>query len=331
MKNVYCLYSIDNKRIIKMRKKIIEESGVDDFNVSVFDLDNDLLESGLESAYSIPFLSDKRVVVLSNASFLGKATKSLDKEIKSTPKVDLTKLIQYLRDPLTSTILIIECPKDALDPKNEAVKVIRDYKYDMELKIPDKSDIIKYIDDKVKEKGCRFDTLAREELIRRISDDPLNFESELEKLFLYMEDKKEKIITFKDVQGLIVDSETSNIFELMNALLDRDKRKALDIYYGLIEENNDPLRILNFLISRFTQILYTKELVLAKTSKEDLAKILGVSSGQAYYLMKNAREIDYKKLSRCLNDLKELDYGSKVDFKYGTDEGLGFELFLLKQ
>ncbi len=330
MKSVYCLYSMDNRRIIKYRNKIIEESQVDDFNISIFDLDNSSLEQAIESANSIPFLSDKRIVVMSNASFLGKLSRG-DEKSKNEP-VNLSRLEEYLSNPLSSTILIIECPKDALDSKKEAVKIIRDNKYDIELKIPDKPTIIKYIDDKVKEKNCFIKTDARDELIRRVSDDPMNFESEIEKLFLYMETSKKRVITKNIIQGLIVDSQSANIFELMNALLESNKKRALEIYYELIEENNEPLKILGFLINRFTQILYTKEMLRdRKITKEDIAKILQVSSGQAYYITKNAREIDYKKLSKCLNDLKELDYSTKVDFKYGSDEGLGFELFLLKQ
>ena len=330
MKNVYCLYSEDNRRIVKYRNKIIEESKVDDFNISIFDLDNASLEQAVESANSIPFLSDKRIVVISNATVLGKQSRTDDK--KTATPISLVSLEEYLKKPLESTILIIECPKDALDSKKEAVKIIRDNKYDIELKIPDKPTIIKYIDDKVKEKNCFIKTDARDELIRRLSDDPMNFESEIEKLFLYMEDSKKRVITKSIIQGLIVDSQTANIFELMNALLDNNKKRALEIYYDLIEENYEPLKILGFLINRFTQILYTKELLLdRKITKEDIAKILQVSSGQAYYITKNAREIDYKKLSKCLNDLKELDYSTKVDFKYGSDDALGFELFLLKQ
>ena len=330
MKNVYCLYSADNMRIIKMRNKIIEESKVDDFNVSFFDMDNSSLDSAIESALSIPFFTDKRVVVISNATFLSKPSKD-QTTITKKQDVNLKKLEEYLKRPVDSTILIIECPRDSLDYKIDAVKIIRDNKYDLEIKIPDKASIIKYIDDMVNEKGCKLRIDARDELIRRISDDSFSFESEIEKLFLYMESVEDKIITRDIVTGLIVDNHSTNIFELMNALLDRDKRKALEIYYSLVDDNVEPLNILWFLINRFSQILYAKELILARANQQDISKILNVSSGQAYYIMKNAREIDYKKLSRCLNDLKELDYGTKVDFKYGNDESLGFELFLLKQ
>ena len=47
--------------------------------------------------------------------------------------------------------------------------------------------------------------------------------------------------------------------------------------------------------------------------------------------MKEAKQLDYNKLSKSLNDLKELDYSTKVDYKYGKNSAIGFELLVSKQ
>ena len=117
----------------------------------------------------------------------------------------------------------------------------------------------------------------------------------------------------------------------MNALSNGDKKRALEVYYNLVDQGFIDLQILSSLVKRFSQLLYAKEILLARGTKEDIQETLGVSSGQAFYIMKEAKQLDYNKLSKSLNDLKELDYSTKVDYKYGKNSAIGFELFLLKQ
>ena len=114
----------------------------------------------------------------------------------------------------------------------------------------------------------------------------------------------------------------------MNAIMERNKKKALDTYYDLLNQGNEAPRILSFIINRFLSLLYAKEVLLSGGNETDIMNLLKISSGQSYYLKEDAKKISYDKLYLWIKRLKELDYESKVGFKYGTDDTIGFELFL---
>ena len=328
MNSIYLLYGESVKEIINRRKKIIEEAQVDDFNVSIFDMDSTSIDKALEDAYTIPFLGDNRCVVLTNAIFLSTSKERDENGDTKQGKRDMTPLVEYISAPVLTTVLIIECPKSNLDNKNPAVKLLVENKLTEPFPLASKEKITKYIDEKLSEANHHIDSDARSELIKRLESDELGYQNEIEKLLLYLSDGED--VTLPLVKVLITDSENENIYSLMNAFSEGNKKRALEVYYNLIDQGLDPIYIVSSMVKRFTQLLYAKELLLQRGTKEDIQETLNVSSGQAYYILKEARSMDYHKLSNVLNDLKELDYSSKVDYKYGNDNVIGFELFLLK-
>ena len=297
MDNIYLLYGESIRDIQNKRKEIIENSHVDDFNISIFDMEQNTIEKVIEDAYTIPFLSESRVVVMMNSIFLSTTKEKIEDDTLKKEKRDFTKLIEYINNPVDSTILIIECPKFNIDTKNPVVSLLKGGKRDFSFPLASKDKIAKYVDEILKTTNHEITLDAKELLLKRIQDDPLGYKNEIEKLLLYLNDKEK--ITIDIIKPLITETDNENIYSLMNAISSNDKKRALDIYYNLVDQDLEPIYIL--------------------------------SSGQAYYILKEAKQLDYNKLSKTLHDLKDLDYNTKIDFKYGSDTVIGFELFLLKQ
>jgi len=331
MNLIYCLYGLDQKRIIKKRNEIIKEKDVDDFNISIFDMDEVDINRPLNDASSIPFLTDYRIVVMKNCNFLAPPSRNKKdggEEKDTSNKKDLSSLLNYISNPSKSTILIMEVYQEKLDQNNKVVKLIKSKKYDLEIKPLTKEEIAVEVVKFCKDNGFQLKIDVKEEIVNRIQGDPMSFDNELEKLALYY-NKGDKI-TLDIVEKLITETSDDTVFTLMNAIMDKDRKKALDTYYDLLEQGNDPLAVQGFVVKRFSQLLYAKELIYANGTQADLQETLKLSPGQAFYLMKDANKVSYKKLARVINELKELDYASKSSYKYGTDKTIGFELFLTK-
>ncbi len=326
MNQVNVLYGLNNKKMIEKRNQIIKSTGVDDFNLSIFDLDETDLSEALSTAYSMPFLSEERVVVIKNASFLSnQRSRGDDKEKK---KIDYSSLIDYINNPCRTTILIIECTTDSLDNKKDIVKIIKEKRMDFYINPSSKEEIVGALNDAISKNNINISMSAKDELLKRLLDDPINYQNELEKLILYSLNNKN--IDLIDIKVLITETISTSYFDLIGAIASKDRGKALLSYSNLIEEGNEPLAILNFIVRRFSQLLYVKEMLNKKLSNDDISEYLKVSKNQVYYLVRDAKSLDYKVLSRILNELKDLDSATKVDFKYGDDTTIGFELFLTK-
>ena len=63
-----------------------------------------------------------------------------------------------------------------------------------------------------------------------------------------------------------------------------------------------------------------------KYKKEDIMKYFRASSGRAYYMMLNAKNVNYDRLVNLMTKLENLDYLIKSG---GIDKFLGIELFIL--
>ncbi|MBC8824119.1 DNA polymerase III subunit delta, partial [Escherichia coli] len=73
--------------------------------------------------------------------------------------------------------------------------------------------------------------------------------NELQKLMLYCFDTKE--ITIQDVESLVVRSLEQNIFLLLDKMIAMDISGALRIYYDLLKQKEEPIKILALISSQF--------------------------------------------------------------------------------
>ncbi len=126
-------------------------------------------------------------------------------------------------------------------------------------------------------------------------------------------------ITSKDID--------ENIYDLVNALFNNDKTKLMEIYRDLNQINTNPIWILSSITNKFLEILHTKALLKMGYNQKDILKYFNISSGRAYYMKKNAEEVEEVLLEEYINQLYDLDYQIKSG---KIDKKLGLELFLLK-
>ena len=319
MKNLYLIYGSNRDLIEEEKNKIIFDSNVDEFNLSVFDMEEVSYKEALSECMNMPFLSEERVVVVRNAYFFGtqKVNKALDN--------DFSMLQEYLDNYPDYTILIFTLNSDVIDNKKTIVKTMKEKGEIIECKSYTKESIIRYIDDVLKENNLQLKTDARNELMSRLEDDPNNFKNELEKLLIYSSSKKD--ITKEDVEKIIFKDPSLNAYELLNAIQTKNKKEALNVYYDLIASGKDSLYLLSMISSKFEEILYSKDLLNQGLTNEEFMDALHISKGRAYYMIKQAKEMSYATLRDWLRRCVSLDYQIKSG-KITKDAGV--ELLLLK-
>ncbi len=98
-------------------------------------------------------------------------------------------------------------------------------------------------------------------------------EAQLEKIFIFLEDKKE--ITLEAIKSLSTSLKEFNIFDLQNALAEKQKSNALKISYNLLEKGSEPTQIVFMLTRYFTQLARLKELRLKNNNEYETARKIG--------------------------------------------------------
>jgi DNA polymerase-3 subunit delta len=81
------------------------------------------------------------------------------------------------------------------------------------------------------------------------------------------------------------------------------------------------------LINKFQEMYNVSILLKGGMSQNDIAALFNVSSGRAYYMVRNAKSSSLSKIKSNLEDLVQLE----ADIKSGRiKDDLGLELFFLK-
>lgn len=315
MKPIYLICGESNLKNNESLNKIIKECEYE-YEIDYHDMEEESLAVLIESLNIIPFLSSHKIVVAKYPKFFYK-TSSYD------PKL-IEAFINYLHNPSISTtfIIITNTLKD-IDSKIKqaldscACYIMQDENNDTDIKTK--------IINTLKFEGFNYDEDAILELIQRCEKNKDRIDMELSKLILYK--NEEKYLNILDVKELVSKELDDNIFDLVNAVVDSNRRRAIEIYNDLMTLNEDESRIIALLINKFNEMYQTKSLLLKGFGKNEIAQVFNVKPGRAYYMIKNCEGISLERIKKNVNALVDIDFKIKSG---QLDKSIALELFLLK-
>ena len=106
----------------------------------------------------------------------------------------------------------------------------------VELARVDESDAIKWVIAQAEARGTRFDADAARELVDALGADMMMVANEFEKLCLYVEGKGR--ITLGDVETMVLAAKQRSLYELTDAISQRDRTRALLLLHGLLNASD---------------------------------------------------------------------------------------------
>jgi DNA polymerase-3 subunit delta len=178
----------------------------------------------------------------------------------------------YLKDPNPDAVLIfvadhISIPADArrMDLQDrDRYQRIRDTLGEfcgwVELARVEESDGIRWVIEHGQQQGVRVEQDAARELIDALGADMMMVSRELEKLVLYVGEKKQ--ITLGDVETMVLAAKQRSLYELTDAISAKDKARALAILDALLasgEGDDAAIGHLYMLARTFRQMLVILE------------------------------------------------------------------------
>lgn len=131
----------------------------------------------------------------------------------------------------------------------------------------------------------------------------------LERLCLYVGERK--LIELADVEKTIAESSQRTLFELTDAIGNRDMARALKMLGNVLEQGEAPVRILGMVARHMRILLKAKELHGRMLNQTELASYLGVHPffAQQYQAQAKAYQVAelreaFARLSECDRELK---------------------------
>ena len=147
-------------------------------------------------------------------------------------------------------------------------------------------------------------------LLERTGTEMANIKTEMEKLLCYTLDKSE--ITREDIEEICTKRVQNQIFEMINAIADREQKKALDLYYDLLTLKEPPMRILALIGRQFNLLLQVKELRKKGYSPQVISEKTGLHGFVVGKYAKQAEKFKSKELRQALEACVEADENVKT-------------------
>ena len=241
-KQIYLLYGeeafLKNSYKNRLKEAII---GDDTMNFARFEgkgLDVDEL---IRLADTMPFFAERRLILVEDSGFFKSASDAL---------------VQYLPSmPDTTILLFVETE---VDKRNRLYKKVKDMGYAAELNRQDSAQLARWAGGILTREQKKITKHTMELFLSMAGDDMENIRMELEKLISYTLGRE--VITDEDVMAVCTVQVTNRIFEMVSAIVNRQPRKAMDLYEDLLTLKEPPMRILFLIARQFNQLLQVKDL-----------------------------------------------------------------------
>ena len=299
------------------KKQLIEQfvSIDDQMNLTYYneDANNDIRQLIIQ-CQTYPFLSDYRVIVYENPSFIFDS-KLLDAKQQQA-------LIDYLSNPVETTVLIMVINKTVNSNSLIYKKISKYFKIEKFDKLS-QNDFEKLVRDDLKTNSVNISKDALDLLLSRLDNDVEKYKNELNKLLTYGTE-----LDYQDIDYLINQPIENDIFKLTSAINQNDLAASLKVYRDLLTNNkNDVLSIIGLLASQYRSMSQVKLLSQLGYNNAQIAAKLNISAGSVYYKLRDSLNLSAKELMNKLNQLAILDESIKSGL---TEPVSGLELFIIR-
>lgn len=309
---LYILYGENTFELDKFIDNLMKEKSITE--KIVYDYEEcDINECINEVSYNDLF-GNLKLVVLNNSTFL-----------TSKSSLESERFNNYITSPNPNTYLVFTVNSDKLDERKKLVKELKSKSIVKEFKSIDKTNIDTAIKDYFNNTRYKINMDAVSEIKSRLLTNTSVLYSELSKLEMYKYNSKE--ITLEDVKKVIIKYEEDNIFKLVDAVINKDKKRIFTIYKKIINDKVEPSVIIVLLANNIRLILQTKLLYEEKMSETSIASKLKEHPYRIKLALNNAYKSTINELVSELNKLFYLDYKIKTG---EVDRYKGLEAFFIE-
>ena len=290
----------------KIKEALIPDG--DTMNYAYYEGKNTNPKEVIDLSETMPFFAERRLIVMENTGFF---------------KSSVPELAEYLKEiPQTSFLIFVE---EEIDKRSKLYKAVKDRGRIVELKRQDEKTLVRWILGMVKKENQNMTESAARYFLGKVGNDMENIQKELEKLFCYCLNHTE--ITVADIDAICTTQITNHIFDMVDAVANKEQKKALDYYYDLLTLKEPPMRILYLLTRQFRILMEIKEMENQGVPSKEMASKAGIMPFLVGKYRAQAQAFSAKELRQIV----EAGVQTEENVKTGRmGDVLSVELFLVQ-
>lgn len=258
-KQIYLLYGeeryLRKQYTDRLRKALCDEDN--QMNTHFYEGKDINLGEIIDLAETLPFLAERRVMFISNSGLF---------------KSGGEKMAEYLSAPNETTFFVFT--ENEVDKRSRLYKTVQSKGYIAEFSIQDENTLKRWIAGILNREGKKITENTVQLFLTKTGTDMENIQMELEKLICYCMDRD--VITGEDVEAICTNRISNHIFDMINAIADKQQQTALQLYYDLLALKEPPMRILFLIARQCNMLLQVKEMKSRGYDNKTIGSKIGV-------------------------------------------------------
>ena len=279
---------------------LAKEGDPDMVSLNTTRLGNRITFAELQSACdAMPFLSRVRVVLV-------------DDLFSSSPDKALMEKLETYLPQLPGTTRLVFLESQSLSDSHRIIRLAQEKKigYVRKFEQPRGGDLERWVRTHVEARGGRIAPQAAALLATNVGGDLQALTNEIEKLVLYK--GSEATIEAADVVLLSPYAAEETIFELVDALGNRQTARAAELFQEKVHEGADPFYLFSMFIRQFRLLIQARYLLDRGERAAGIAEQMKQRPFVADKLARQARNFTLPQLEQIYRRLLEIDVDAKT-------------------
>lgn len=296
LKPIYLIYGTEKllleEAVERLRQRLSLESNLD-FDCDEFDGEMSDGTAIVQAAETLPFVSEKRLVVVKN--------------VEKLPPSDQSTIAEYAKHPSEKTCLVLIATK--INKGSKIFKTIKEQGGVFEYKAPYRNKYPKWIQEEFSKRGKIITQEIAEYLLEKVGYNLQLLLNEIEKISLFC--AEEKKIDLSAVMFLTEKTVKYNVFDFVDSVGRRDQSRALSVLGNLLQESESAGHIFYMLVRHLRLLLKTKALLGKGVDRSKLAQALQITPFEANKYQEQSKNFTETQLKNIFKLLLETDLALK--------------------
>ncbi|MGG7144554.1 DNA polymerase III subunit delta [Clostridium nigeriense] len=319
--NSYIFCGLDEE-LIKEGISLVVNSTVDksllDLNYIRLDGLTTTFDDIMNACETMPFMGDRKVVVVYRASFLKDKTDSAGTKTYN-------EILKYLKDLPPYTVLIMYYlfnDKRDTPKKSNKVRALDKVSKVVHFDKLKKDRYYKKVEDVFKEKGKEIGKIELRYFAEKVQNNFDIIRREADKLISYTGNRG---VTKSDIDKLIANSSEDDIFDLVDFISQKKAEKALDLLYELLSKSDQHMLIISNIENNFKRLYEIKISLQNGARVNDISNKFKLPTFVCEKLINQCSKFSVKQLQRLMEICLETENKIKTT---GVDKNMEMELMI---
>ena len=307
-KPAYLLYGTEDylKKLYQGKLKDGILGAGDEMNYSYFEGKGIPVEQIVESAQTLPFFAERRLIMVKNSGFF-----------KSQ-----NDLADFIRDfPDTTVLVFVE---QEVDKRSRLYKAVKEIGVISEMTEMDEKNLKLWVASQLQQSGKKITENTVSFLLNQVGTNMNILANEVEKLICFAMDRE--VITIEDIEEVCTVQVTGKIFLMVDAIANGNQNQALNLYYDLLTLREKPLSILYLITRHFNILLQVKELAGHGYNNSVIAQKVSVPPFAVNKYIAQSKNFTMGRLKEALETCASIEEQIKTG---RLNETMGVELLIV--